>query len=134
MFKFKLLTPEKTLYEDDADNVILTTEEGQIELMDGRSNLTGSILYSVVQIEKGKEIYTFAIRRGLVSYFTDLEECFVFALSGDKIDADRKISPEEYLAKIENLTPENFEELGSYKIKYIINEKLSVLEELEDEN
>lgn len=134
MFKFKLLTPEKTLYEGDADNVILTTEEGQIELMDGRSNLTGSILYSVVQIEKDKEIYTFAIRRGLVSYFTDSEECFVFALSGDPIDADKKISPEEYLAKIENLTPENFEELSSYKIKYILNEKLSVLEELEDRN
>lgn len=133
MFKFKLITPEKTLYDDEADSVILTTEEGQIELMDGRSNLVGSILYSIVSVENGNETYTFSIRRGVMSFFTELNECNVFVLSGDAIDADKKISAEEYLAKIENLTPENFEELSSYKVKYIINEKLSVLEELEDQ-
>lgn len=133
MFKFKLITPEKTLYDDYADGVILTTEEGQIELMDGRSNLVGSILYSIVNVEKGNETYTFSIRRGVMSFFTEQNECNVFVLSGDAIDADKKISAEEYLAKIENLTPENFEELSSYKVKYIINEKLSILEELEDQ-
>lgn len=133
MFNFKLITPEKTLYDDKADSVILTTEEGQIELMDGRSNLVGSILYSIVNVEKGNETYTFSIRRGVMSFFTEQNECNVFVLSGDAIDADKKISAEEYLAKIENLTPENFEELSSYKVKYIINEKLSVLKELEDQ-
>jgi len=64
--KFKIVTPEKTVYEDSIDQVTLPTQEGEITVLPNHIPLISVLLPGELVIKKDNEEVDMAVSGGMV--------------------------------------------------------------------
>jgi F-type H+-transporting ATPase subunit epsilon len=66
MLHFSLITPDRALYDGDADSVSLPTPQGEITVLPHHIPLISIVSPGSLLIRKGKEELVFAVTRGVV--------------------------------------------------------------------
>lgn len=64
--KFKIVTPEKTVYEDEIDQVTLPTKEGEITVLPNHIPLISVLVSGELVAKKGGEEIAMAVSGGMV--------------------------------------------------------------------
>ena len=64
--KFKIVTPEKVVYEDEIDSLTLPTKTGEITVLPNHIPLVSTLKAGELLIKKGKEEIPMAISGGFV--------------------------------------------------------------------
>lgn len=102
-FKLQIITPDKILYDDNAEQVIVRTSEGDVGILAGHENYAAILPSGVLKLTAdGKEIYA-AIASGFikVNYNKDVKIIASAAEWGKDIDIIwAKKSKEDALNKI----------------------------------
>lgn len=66
MIKFKIVTPERVLYQDEVDQVTLPTPKGEITILPHHIPLVSSLVPGEIRVVKNKEEVSMAISGGFV--------------------------------------------------------------------
>ena len=66
MIKFKIVTPEKVVYEADIDSVSLPTEQGEITVLPNHIPLVSTVVAGELVVRKGNEVQPMAVSGGFV--------------------------------------------------------------------
>jgi len=116
--KLKIVTPEQLIFEEDAEHVIVPTEEGEIDILPHHVNLIGAITRGDVVAKVSGEDVPFAVVGGfvkiednVVTILADFAE-HVEELSEEKI-AEAKRRSEELKKQAENEEIVDFEHFES---------------------
>jgi len=62
----EIITPEKVVYKDDVDKIIVETENGQIAILSGHVNLLTKVIPGEMIIKKGNQEHFLAITGGFL--------------------------------------------------------------------
>lgn len=84
MIRFQLITPDRVLYEGDADSVSLPTPQGEITVLPHHIPLISIVSPGSVLVRQGREEHVFAVSRGLVE--VDGASLRVLADTADRAD------------------------------------------------
>jgi len=63
---FKIITPEKVVYEDEVDGVTLPTPQGEVTILPHHIPMVGMVASGELMIRKGEEITPMAISGGFI--------------------------------------------------------------------
>ena len=63
---FKIVTPERVVYESEIDQAILPTAQGQITILPNHISLVGVLKPGELMIKKGKEEIAMAVSGGMI--------------------------------------------------------------------
>ncbi len=83
MLRFQLITPDKILYEGDAESVSLPTPQGEITVLPHHIPLISIVIPGSILV-RGKEEHIFAVSRGVVEI--DGTSLRVLADTADRAD------------------------------------------------
>lgn len=64
--KFKIVTPERVVYESEIDQATLPTAQGQITILPNHISLLGVLKPGELMIKKGKEEIALAVSGGMI--------------------------------------------------------------------
>ena len=84
--KFKIVTPERTVYSEEVNQVTLPTEEGEITILPNHESLIGIIVPGEIIIKKNSsgELHFLAVSTGFVEI--DNNEVKVFADTAERAE------------------------------------------------
>ena len=123
-FKLQIITPDKILYDDNAEQVIVRTSEGDVGILAGHENYAAILPSGVLKLTAdGKEIYA-AIASGFikVNYNKDVKIIASAAESGKDIDIIwAKKSKEDALNKIKYAETKSQMTRAELKLKRAVN-------------
>ncbi len=101
MLKFKIVTPEKTVFEEQVEQATLTTSSGQITILPNHVNYIASLIPGEAMIKKdGKEIYL-SISGGFIEFNSNT--LTVLADTAERADEIDLVRAEEARKKAEEL-------------------------------
>lgn len=66
MLHLELITPERVIYEGDADSISLPTPDGEITVLPHHIPLISIVKPGSILVRKGKEEMIFAVSRGVI--------------------------------------------------------------------
>ncbi len=66
MIKFKIVSPERVVYEDDVDQITLPAKEGEITILSNHIPLVASLHAGELVVKQGERFIPMAISGGLV--------------------------------------------------------------------
>src|SRR3989344_2307520 len=104
----EILSPEGITYKDEADEVIIPTEDGEIAVLHGHVSLFTKLKEGIVIIKKGGKETDFAIVGGFLQVENDIVTILSdYAVKADSIqiaqaEAAKKRAEEILKGKIEN--------------------------------
>lgn len=64
--KFKIVTPERVVYEEEIDQLTLPTKQGEITILPDHIPLVSSLSAGELRVKKGEEIVPMAISGGFL--------------------------------------------------------------------
>lgn len=102
MIKFKIVTPERVLLEQDIDSVTIPTKNGEITVLENHIPLVSSLHSGELRYKIGSEEKYFAVSGGFVEVRKN-NEIVVLADTaefGHEIDLDRAEKARELAAKV----------------------------------
>lgn len=114
----KIVTPEKMIFDEEVNQVNVSTEEGQIGILPHHTNLMAKLEPGELVIKKGGRMETMAIGDGflqvanntltvmtdLATYAEDIdEEALEEAKKRAEVALEQKLSDEEYAETLANL-------------------------------
>ncbi len=82
--QFKIVTPERVVFEDTVDEVILPTTEGEIAVLPHHLPLVTLLQAGVLRIKKGSEETPLAVSSGVIE--VDGKRVVVLADSAERVD------------------------------------------------
>ncbi|MEK7523880.1 MAG: ATP synthase F1 subunit epsilon [Patescibacteria group bacterium] len=82
--QFKIVTPERIVFEDTVDAIILPTIEGEITVLPHHIPLVSLLKAGVLRIQKGKEETPLAVSSGVIE--VDGERVVVLADTAERAD------------------------------------------------
>ncbi|MBP9718270.1 ATP synthase F1 subunit epsilon [Candidatus Gracilibacteria bacterium] len=82
--KFKIVTPERIVFEDTVDAVVLPTTQGEITVLPHHIPLVSLLQAGIVRIKKGDEEIPLAVSSGVIE--VNKKEIVVLADSADRAD------------------------------------------------
>jgi F0F1-type ATP synthase epsilon subunit len=125
-FHLKIQTPEKTIFEDNVTSILIDTEGGQVELLPEHTNFISTIGFGILKVKKEDHTdHVFMARHGSIFFDNILNECRVLVFDCEKKEEVRHESISEYMKFVmEKL--ENKEELNTFQLKYLTNQKDSL--------
>ena len=82
--QFKIVTPERVVFEDTVDAVILPTTEGEITVLPHHLPLVTLLQAGVLRIKKGNEEIPLAVSSGVIE--VDGKRVVVLADSAERVD------------------------------------------------
>lgn len=92
-FNLKIITPEKVIFDDSVDEVLVTTPDGEIGILPHHTNLMAQIIPGQLQIKKGNQEITMATGSGLLQMTGDI--CQIMTDLAEKAeDIDVKVVEE----------------------------------------
>jgi F0F1-type ATP synthase epsilon subunit len=107
-----LRTPEKTLFDAEADRVSGSTEYGSVEIFPGHTALSATIDFSVLEIQHGDTKESFLAKQGFLHTNPDDDVLMILVQTAEKKEEVDVKSLKEYkdfilekLAKKEDLSP-----------------------------
>jgi F-type H+-transporting ATPase subunit epsilon len=65
-FQFEIVTPEKVVYKDDVDEILVNTQEGQIGVLQNHVRLLTKLVPGELTIKKGSHTQHLAITGGFL--------------------------------------------------------------------
>ena len=63
---FEIITPEKTIYKDEVDEIIVPTTKGEIAILPSHINLLTQVSAGELIIKKGSDTHTIAVTGGFL--------------------------------------------------------------------
>ena len=66
MLKLSIITPDRTVYDGDADSVTVPTADGEITVLPHHTPLVSAVVPGSILVRKGKEEWLFAVSRGVI--------------------------------------------------------------------
>lgn len=82
--QFKIVTPERVVFEDTVDAIILPTVEGEITILPHHIPIVSLLKAGVLRIQKGKEETPLAVSSGVIE--VDGERVVVLADTAERAD------------------------------------------------
>ncbi len=70
-FKLRLLTPDRSVFEDAVDGVIVPGEEGELGVLAGHARLVSTLIPGVVRYVQNDRSFSCAIGGGFVEVYRD---------------------------------------------------------------
>ncbi len=103
----KVITPDKTVWDDSVDEIILPSTTGQLGILSGHAPLLTALEIGVMRVRPGKEWKSIALMGGFAEVENDEIKILVNGAElGDNIDRDTARSEYEQarsrLQKVEN--------------------------------
>ncbi len=103
----KVITPDKTVWDDSVDEIILPSTTGQLGILSGHAPLLTALEVGVMRVRPGKEWKSIALMGGFAEVENDEIKILVNGAElGDNIDRDTARSEYEQarscLQKVEN--------------------------------
>ena len=92
-FKFKIVTPERVVFEDTVDAVVLPTVEGEITVLPHHIPLVSLLKAGEIRIKKGSEEIPLAVSSGVIE--VDGEKVVVLADTAERADELEEAKIEE---------------------------------------
>jgi F0F1-type ATP synthase epsilon subunit len=129
-FKLVVRTPEAEVEDRDVQSIKVTTEGGEMMVLPGHADLSGSILFSRLEVKGEGFEESYMVRRGLIFVDREKNRTTIMAYSCDKVEDVDFTSVEEYL-KMVNERLAAGEELSDFQLSYLEGEKLAVTRQLE---
>ena len=91
--KFKIVTPERVVFEDTVDAVVLPTVEGEITVLPHHIPLVSLLKAGEIRIKKGSEEIPLAVSSGVIE--VDGEKVVVLADTAERADELEEAKIEE---------------------------------------
>ena len=66
--KFKIVTPEKTVYEDDVNQATLPVMDGEVTILPNHRSYIGALKHGEIMIKKGKDEVDVAVSGGFAEF------------------------------------------------------------------
>lgn len=104
MIRFQLITPDRVLYEGDADSVSIPTPQGEITVLPHHIPLISIVAPGSLVVRQGKEEHVFAVSRGVVEI--DGTSLRVLADTADRADELQEEAIEKARKEAERLRTE----------------------------
>lgn len=104
MIRFHLITPDRVLYEGDADSVSIPTPQGEITVLPHHIPLISIVAPGSLVVRQGKEEHVFAVSRGVVEI--DGSSLRVLADTADRADELQEEAIEKARKEAERLRTE----------------------------
>ena len=123
-FKLQIITPDKIVYNGDAEQIIVRTTEGDVGILAGHENYVAILPSGVLKLTAGGEEKYAAIAGGFikVNYNVDVKIIAQAAEWGADIDlAWANRSKEDALNKIQNAQNETDAQRAELKLKRAVN-------------
>lgn len=116
--KFKIVTPEKTVFEEEIDQVTLPVTDGQVTILPGHRSYIASLKAGEICFKKGKEETVLATSGGFVEF--DKNNLVFLADTADRIEEidikeaeDAKARAEEVMKTKENMDDEEYAKVAA---------------------
>lgn len=103
--KFKIVTPERVVYEDEIDSVSLPTEMGEITVLPHHIPLVANLKPGELIVRKGGEVHPLAVSGGFVEV-RDENEVIVLADTAERVQELDEKRADEAKKKAEQLLTE----------------------------
>lgn len=104
MLKVELITPERTVFEGEADSISLPTPNGEITILPHHIPLISIVVAGSITVRKGKEEQLFAVSRGVVE--VDGTSLRVLVDTADRAEELNEVAIEKAKAAAEKLLSE----------------------------
>jgi F-type H+-transporting ATPase subunit epsilon len=82
--KFKIVTPEKTVYEDEIDQITLPVTDGEVTILPNHTSYIASLKAGEISFKKGKEEIEMATSGGFIEF--DKNNLVVLADAADRAE------------------------------------------------
>lgn len=102
--QFKIVTPERVVFEDSVDEVILPTVEGEIAVLPDHIPLVALLKAGVLRIKKGNEETPLAVSSGVIE--VDGKSVIVLADTAERADELEEEKIEKARKEAQNLMQE----------------------------
>ena len=66
--KFKIVTPERTVFEDEIEQATLPVADGEVTILPNHRSYIGALKAGEIMLKKGKEEFSFAISGGFIEF------------------------------------------------------------------
>ncbi len=103
--KFKIVTPERTVFEDEIDQITLPTAEGEITVLPEHIPLISMLVPGELVAKKGSEEIAMAVSGGMIE--VQRNEITVLADTAERAEEIDLARAEEARKKAEKLKEEN---------------------------
>ena len=88
--RLKILTPNKTVFDDTVDMVVLTTTDGEMGVLPGHQAFSATLGYGATKVYNDDNITPYAVFGGFASITNEGVSIMAdIAESADEIDAER---------------------------------------------
>jgi len=89
-FHFEIVTPEKIVYKDDVDEILVNTQEGQIGILPNHVRLLTKLVSSELTIKKASHTQHLAVTGGFLEVGDNKATILAdYAIRAEDIDAAR---------------------------------------------
>jgi len=102
--KFKIVTPERTVYDSEIDQVTLPTQEGEITVLPEHIPLISVLAPGELMVKKGDEEIAMAVSGGIIE--VQKNEITILADTAERAEEIDLARAEEARQKAENLKEE----------------------------
>lgn len=101
MLTLEIITPQKVVYKDDVDEVIVPTTSGQIAILPNHVPLLSRIKEGEITIKKGQTIDFLAITGGFLEVSKDKVKILAdYAIRSHEIEVQRAIEAQKRAEKL----------------------------------
>ena len=125
-FKIEIISPERTIFSDEAKMVALPSYEGDMSILKNHISIITFLRPGIIKVQKNdRDFENFFVQDGIVEYFND--SLVVLSVSAINV---KNLSKEF----VDNLNKETQNKLTDKNItdhdRYVLNHKLDVLKEM----
>lgn len=99
--KFKIVTPERTVFEDTVDQATLPVADGEVTILPNHRSYIGALKAGEIMLKKGKDEFDFAISGGFVEF--DKNNLVVLADTAERAEEIDEKRAEEARKRAEEL-------------------------------
>ncbi len=122
-FKLKIITPEKVFFDDETEQIIVRTTEGDIGILAGHENYVSDLPPGPFRVKINGEFKVAAISGGALKVSKETTTILAMAAEwADEIDLDwAKRSQEDALKRLNESEGEFEHKLAEMKLKRALN-------------
>ncbi len=131
-FDLVIKTPEKEVLSMKAESLYISTEVGDMMLLPEHAAFSGVVSFSPLHIKNGDHEENYIVQRGLLFFSNVHNKASLLCYRCDKRSEIDYNGLKDYLKFIEEkLSEGNLEGLSEYHYKFLENEKVALVQELE---
>lgn len=132
-FTFTIRTPEDEIASKEVESVYATTEAGDMMLLPEHASFSGVVSFSPIVLKDGDVEETYVAKRGVLFFSNVRNEGTLLASECHEKEALDYEGLKGYLELIEEkLKSGDTEALSDYQMKFLENERLAVVQQMEE--